>query len=1086
MGYDTIKMTTICRCKWYYEFVMYGFISSLIEETEYFMIRVVLAQIFYKPAIIEKQIDYLAEPGFALHGPCTASLLEELSEEQGIQLQTLHNQIREQYINYISEKLNCVCQSACHIYEPDILVFPEYSVPYQCLPKIKELSEQLGITIVAGTHTVISAAREYYIQAGFEAQVASDYSGCSIAPVFFHDKAPDFQVKNGRSIFEVTMREANEDFKQFHATTRCGESYSFSVIICADALKMSTVGKADIGLADAKSDNYMVITVACSTNPQTFEGAAQLFALQGIPMLICNASQYGYTGIYIPEAVKERFTNVPGQASFVQSQDEMLMLLELQPDYFSVQKGVLDNKVRGSWALCPIYYEGQHKWKTEYLQAMEGIEKSLQLNVFEDAIDYAEILLTLCKGQLPSALESAFKGFIIHAANFSGDIRSCLLPLKAVLMDIHSTQAHMYNEFPAMISFCVKVGKLAMPQIQALIEQRDKYPEEEIVKIQPTLPATVTRAQPTQEEDDKFRDRGNYMTQLQNAIVDPTVKLILVSGAYGIGKTSTVSMTFRRHLPNWSARWVSLAATTRFSMVLEYMANAIGHPLTADTLARNRKKVLKPILEQFTMKLFGVAGRAIIVDQMENILLGLQGRDHTLLTLFLNAVFALQGGGGKVIFLSDVRFSRGAFPESPAVRRIVMGRIPDNRDVKRILEYEMRKRDMIAPGEIPNIPDKLYELVNGHPLTAKLSIDVMDRHGGKAIDSIVLGQVQAQVIRQLMEKICLDEVETQILCILSVFRTLINMPKLMGSLPQKLCDLLNDNIDRLYQISFISAGDDTIEITAVFRNYYYEKIPRDQKNEYHEYALHYYIGLYKELMNRNQFSAMIYAEIAYHLTCLNRMEQLKDYLPGNVSTLKQLAKTLYQRDKNYTAARQIYYILNTACPKDVEVLSYLGRCCARMNDWEQTEKYFKDAIDVAESSGEDTWYLYRDWGHLNVRFYMDEEAQNNFSKARILLRQECHREEDAGILSAEGFLLERNQDIHGAMEKYEAALAINRHNEFTISNYSKLLRKYGNDEYASELESMLGGENFDGLGESTDDFYSGFDIIDVDMNLYDE
>lgn len=71
-------------------------------------------------------------------------------------------------------------------------------------------------------------------------------------------------------------------------------------------------------------------------------------------------------------------------------------------------------------------------------------------------------------------------------------------------------------------------------------------------------------------------------------------------------------------------------------------------------------------------------------------------------------------------------------------------------------------------------------------------------------------------------------------------------------------------------------------------------------------------------------------------------------------------------------------MLNVAYPNDVEVLSYLGRCYAREGDWTQTEKYFKSAIASATSQGEDTWYLYRDWGHLNVRFDMPEDAQKNF------------------------------------------------------------------------------------------------------------
>lgn len=850
---------------------------------------------------------------------------------------------------------------------------------------------------------------------------------------------------------------------------------------------MGTIAKTDAPSTNLAEDNFMIITVAHSTNTAVFEAPATFFALHGIPMLICNTSRYGGSGLYLPQAVRERFTNTPGQSSYIEAKKETLMLIDLQPDHFFVKRGVLDNTVLGSWIKCQVYYGEQIKWKKDYLQVLFEIEKSLEERNIEDAVDFAEIFLALHEGQLPDSLETAFRSFTAHTANLCGNMQIHPSSLESVLLNIHSTEIHLHYEFPEVISFCVGIGKDAMSQIIALVEERDLYPEGPISQIQPILPVSVTRALPTEEEDLEFRDRGNYMTQLQEAITEPSVRLILVSGAYGIGKTSTVAMTFRRNLPNWSTKTISLTPTTRFSMVLEYIANTIGHPLKADTLNRNGKKVLKPIIERFTKEVFAKDGRAIIVDQMESILLSQQGKDHTLLTLFRSAIDDLKFGQGKLIFLSDVRFSKEIFPDSSAIRRIVVGRIPDNQYVKRILEYEMRKHGIIAPGRVPNIPDKLYELVNGHPLTAKLCVEVMARQGGNSVENIPLGQVQTQVVEQLMDRICLDAVEMQLICFLSVFRTLIEVLRLKRYLPQELCLLLDENMDWIYKASFISVGDDTIEIASIFRSYYYEQIPEEKKSVYHEYALNYYVDLHNELTKNHQFSALIYAEIAYHLTNLGQMNRLKQYLPGNVITLKQLAKTLYQRDKNYSTALQIYRMLNDAYPGDVEVLSYLGRCYARSNNWDLVKKYFEDAITMSARQKEETWYLYRDWGHLNVRYDMEEDAKKHFDKARMLLVQECGQLDDAGILAAEAFMLERHHDIPRAIEKYEAALELNNRHEFTIHNYAALLRKRGDEETAKMLEERIINDNFEGLGELTDSFFSGFDIImDIDGDLDDE
>ena len=148
--------------------------------------------------------------------------------------------------------------------------------------------------------------------------------------------------------------------------------------------------------------------------------------------------------------------------------------------------------------------------------------------------------------------------------------------------------------------------------------------------------------------------------------------------------------------------------------------------------------------------------------------------------------------------------------------------------------------------------------------------------------------------------------------------------------------------------------------------------------------------------------------------------------------------------------------------------------------------YFEKAISAAEQKREDTWYLYRDWGHLYVRYYMDTEAEEKFSEARRLLYQEIGLKDDAGILAAEGFLAERNHDLNAAAEKYEAALSYNCYHEFTIQNYANLLRKQGNISAATKLEERLLNSNYESLGEPTDSFYSCFDIFDSDQEMDEE
>ena len=184
-------------------------------------------------------------------------------------------------------------------------------------------------------------------------------------------------------------------------------------------------------------------------------------------------------------------------------------------------------------------------------------------------------------------------------------------------------------------------------------------------------------------------------------------------------------------------------------------------------------------------------------------------------------------------------------------------------------------------------------------------------------------------------------------------------------------------------------------------------------------------------------------------------------------------------------ALQLYQILFEAYPEDIEVLSYLGRCYARHGNWEMVTEYFTRAVDAAQRQGEYTWYLYRDWGHMYVRYYMEAEAVEKFAEARVRLLRETGLTDDAGILAAEGFLAERNHDLAGAAEKYESALSFNSAHEFTITNYANLLRRQGKAAEAAALEQRLLDAGAV-LGESTDSFFSDFDMVDAVPELYDD
>ena len=129
------------------------------------------------------------------------------------------------------------------------------------------------------------------------------------------------------------MQESDEPFKRFYSTTRDNETYSFYVVICADALSLDTLGKLDLSCKENGNENLIVLTVACSTKTDGFQAAAELLALKQIPTLVCNTSRYGGSGIYLTHSVRERFSNSPGQSTWLEAASEAVMILNFTQDF---------------------------------------------------------------------------------------------------------------------------------------------------------------------------------------------------------------------------------------------------------------------------------------------------------------------------------------------------------------------------------------------------------------------------------------------------------------------------------------------------------------------------------------------------------------------------------------------------------------------------------------------------------------------------------------------------------------------------------------------------------------------------------
>jgi hypothetical protein len=171
-----------------------------------FLCRVGVAQISCNPAYADELVACLQEPAFPAEnekvGLFTISGLEEVSR--------LRQSISEQYIAHLNRKVESIVRFAA-AEGVELLVFPEYSVPPESLPLCHTLSEELGVTVIAGSHvvTVSQSAQQAYrsLELTFDegAKPVEEHIRQAACIVFVPKQKPVAFVKYVRSKWETVV-----------------------------------------------------------------------------------------------------------------------------------------------------------------------------------------------------------------------------------------------------------------------------------------------------------------------------------------------------------------------------------------------------------------------------------------------------------------------------------------------------------------------------------------------------------------------------------------------------------------------------------------------------------------------------------------------------------------------------------------------------------------------------------------------------------------------------------------------------------------------------------------------------------------
>lgn len=1012
-------------------------------------VRLHLAQLYYSPAYYDAPFDYLEEPCPPQDSDTPLGTLRSLSA-----VRDLLSASKRSYLEHFRVKLIALVRSSS-ARNADILVLPEYSVPAQLLPELADLARSQELIIVAGTHRVASdeEAAAAYAALGATADVTV---GASYSPVLLPNGSFHFVPKLRRSKWEPNLTVPNVSPTTIVLTVRDGSTMRFAVIPCIDCLHPEVIGQL---WSDGRGP-HLIVCPSLSPPTRLFHEVASLTAGKEVVFAYVNGSVFGGSFVNVPTEWHPYLKGPSTGVEVLPADTEAVLEIDVDPErYFLTKHSVASQPVCSRPICFPIVYAADGVASKQ----LDAVRAQILAQVHADvpaAVDLLDQYLADHGALLPTLLLHNLR-YVRHSILplFSGDPESIEIPMSVVRLDlpVSATTVLWADRVAATLrvlgALLTDLTDTAVDSVlkcvRTLKNHQKRLPaaQERPASLTPTLPARDVR--PFTGEPDllsAFQNRGTDADSLRNALLNPETKVIMVTGPLGIGKTDFLNWVFQKVFPDWTAITIPIPHLAKAARVVADIAYALGVPIDMDSLESASHTVFRSKVRRVLEQAYSRPNRAIIIDDLHNVLRGASPRDSRQLTTLIEEAAQPPVFSGGRIFLASSVWLPEHWLRVKGVFHLPLKGLQDLY-TRRVIEYHMRAGHLIQDEVPQQAPQALLNIVRGHPLSARLTVEVLRDTSTdlrQLTGDLIASNVTTRVAQELLKRIPLSTEEQALMCRLSVFRLPVRLDILTDTEPS----WDSRQLLALAQRLVLNYDEHAFSMHEAVRRFFEAQTRRSPNaTGYHHGAAVYYQKLYDSTINKRD--PAIVAELAHHLALCGDLSKARDLRLLVLTEIKPAARTVYQEYRNYGKALELYTLLADVAPDDVEVAAYIGRCYARLGQWVDSDTAFEKAVSVANKIGQPSWWIYRDWGHIRARYQFYSEAH------RLLDIAEARHPNDASIKSARANMYWKQGDIDRARENFENALRANEYHEFSLTFYAKLLDYVGDRNYAATLRKRL-------------------------------